>query len=650
MRWALVLSLSVLGCRPPVQLGGVLVKITLEPGTPILCVEVTAQTLDERVVETVAVPTGNKSELSIGVAENERLAGRARITVKGFTDASCRGIAAIQLPAQESAFIPDPLSSPLFFTFRGSADGGTDAGLLVDAGMTDAGARVDAGVDAGTDAGPPCDLSTCFSANECERATCSDAGVCERGLRMAGAPCDAGLCSAAGQCLPPNACTPGQPCDPMLPCTSTGICSTAGACVPSFTSCTVPACQRRIANAMQCAPDGGCPVETDPNTRGDSCGPDQVCYANGLCRPILDSSNVDAWRAPWPTSPLEFQGPCRYVWNTTPGAVGDPLPAGGGLCTWPVGARPVLAANQTGNGPQVVVFTASSLRVAPNAEVQFVGRRAVVMQIHGDALIEGFINLRPIDETLPGAGADSTACQQGQGSVGNQGDREGGGGGGFREAGGSGGRIGNNGGSSNGNDTLTPLRGGCSGGAGIAAADGGLAGGALQLSVLGTLRIVDGGTIAAPGLGGPGGLPNRPGSGGGSGGAILLQARSLVLSNAYVTANGGSGGQGGNGSVPTGPRPGNSGLAGALQSAQVASGGQGGNCCGGLGGAGGAGTTRPTGGADGDTSGNNTPSGGGGGGSQGRIRLEVVRAGGTCTLDQPVISPTPSQGSFTMCL
>ena len=101
----------------------------------------------------------------------------------------------------------------------------------------------------------------------------------------------------------------------------------------------------------------------------------------------------------------------------------------------------------------------------------------------------------------------------------------------------------------NGLAELMPLRGGCAGGAGgdnvLRLAPGG---GALQVSAFGKLTVSS--VVTAPGRGGMGGPGNVlkaiAGNGGGSGGAILLEARTIDLtSSASVTANGGGGGEGG---------------------------------------------------------------------------------------------------------
>jgi len=96
--------------------------------------------------------------------------------------------------------------------------------------------------------------------------------------------------------------------------------------------------------------------------------------------------------------------------------------------------------------------------------------------------------------------------------------------------------------------SLTPLRGGCAGGRGESldtstAYHGGSGGGAVQLSVAGTLTVGAGGIVSAGGGGGTVIGRRGSGSGGGSGGAILLEATLVDISAAAgIRAHGGSGG------------------------------------------------------------------------------------------------------------
>lgn len=655
-RPALLVAVLLVGaCKPPERLGGMRVVVTVDEGSNVACVEVVAQALETNTVLSGQADVAGRPVLHVGIAETASLTGRLRITVKGYATPGCTGLPFITLPAQESELGPPPFEAPLEFRFpRQARDGGVPMDAGVDAGTPDAGTPDAGEPDAGEpDAGPidagVCDLTNCSTTEACQFATCLANGTCDRGNRMSSTACDGGLCSG-GRCVPMTGCAPQQPCDAGLSCTSDGVCSDAGVCLPTYASCVAPPCLRSL---NLCASDGGCAFEVDPTLVTTSCGGLNVCYANGECQPFLRADNVQAARLPWPTRPLVFAndgGACTYGWDTSPGDAGAALipPAAGVTCPWPAQLQPTALSQQL-SGPEVIVFSGTRLRIEPNVTLRFVGRRPVAMLVHGDADLEGLINLRPINRLLPGAGADSSLCV----ASGNGGAAEGGGGGGFLDDGGSGGRSPTpNGGSANGTDTLRPLRGGCSGGLGFMGVDAGVGGGGLQLTVRGTLRLLDGG-IASPGLGGPGGLTSgsaaTAGGGGGSGGAILLQASTVIGLNAFLTANGGGGGEGGTRQGSTNA-PGRSGADGSLDRRAVAGGGSGGNCCGGNGGHGGAGTSLPDAGTAGTTGSGNTPAGGGGGGSRGRIRIDTP-PGGSCTLTETLISPDVNvEGPNTSCM
>ncbi|MDP3234540.1 MAG: hypothetical protein Q8N26_17305 [Myxococcales bacterium] len=649
-RPALLVAVLLIGaCKPPELLGGMRLVVTVDDSS-VACVEVVAQALDTNTVLTGQTDVDGRPELHVGIGETASLTGRLRVTVKGYATPGCTGLPFITLPAQEAELGPPPFEMPLQFRFpRQARDGGMPMDAGVDAGTPDAG-EPDAGEpDAGIIDAGVCDLTNCSTTEACQFATCLSNGTCERGDRTSSTPCDGGLCSG-GRCVPMTGCAPQQACDAGLSCTRDGVCSDAGVCLPTYASCVAPPCLRSL---NVCASDGGCAFAVDPTLIGTACAASNVCYANGECQPLLRADNVRAARLPWPTRPLLFVnggGACTYGWDTSPGDAGAPLvpPMAGVTCPWPAQLQPT-ALSQELSGPEVIVFSGTQLRIEPNVTLRFVGRRPVAMLVHGDADLEGLINLRPINRFFPGAGADSALCGVG----GTGGTTEGGGGGGFLDQGGTGGRSAtSNGGAGNGTDTMRPLRGGCSGGLGFMGVDAGVGGGGFQLTVRGTLRLIDAG-IAAPGLGGPGGLiagnAATAGGGGGSGGAILLQAASVIGLNAFLTANGGGGGEGGTRQGTTNS-PGNRGADGALRSTAVAAGGTGANCCGGVGGPGGAGTSPPDGGTSGTTGGGNNPAGGGGGGSRGRIRIDTP-SGGSCTLTQTLISPDVTlEGSNTTCI
>jgi hypothetical protein len=228
-----------------------------------------------------------------------------------------------------------------------------------------------------------------------------------------------------------------------------------------------------------------------------------------------------------------------------------------GSCSVPL---QVVEITQPG-GVDAVVIPVKSLTINGGTALHLVGNRPVIFAVFGDAEIGGRLDANAM-RAAPGAGGN-LACTTGTGANGtdqiatNPNNKGGGGGGGgaFGTNGASGGTGGwasatAAGGTPEGEPTLIPLRGGCAGGRGgfgSAAGSGnvgGPGGGALQVSTAGVLRV--GGVIAAAGGGGQRGMLQQDGAGGGgSGGAVLLEGRSVNLSDAvWLTANGGGGGGG----------------------------------------------------------------------------------------------------------
>jgi hypothetical protein len=289
--------------------------------------------------------------------------------------------------------------------------------------------------------------------------------------------------------------------------------------------------------------------------------------------------------------------------------------------------------------------------------LNLVGSHPVIIAVYGNSTISGQLR-GDGNKDVVGPGADTAACgtstgSAGQGSTSSSIGGGGGAGGSFGTPGAAGGNGGNhNGGNGNGaaasmpggNATLSPLRGGCSGGKGgdSSIAAGGAAGGgggAVQLSVSGTLTVS--GFIAVGGGGGRAGNQKAGGGGGGSGGGILLQGDTVnVKATARVGANGAAGGQGGD-DINTG----NDGDEAASLDPTAAP--NGGNNTGVLGGPGGNGAYLTTASTAGTGFGGSVDYGGGGGGAgQGRIRID---AHVMCTITNgSVISPA-SHGSGAGC-
>jgi hypothetical protein len=357
--------------------------------------------------------------------------------------------------------------------------------------------------------------------------------------------------------------------------------------------------------------------------------------ADGKLRNGCEASAGFGWR----TSNVDLQGGTVTTASTLALVVDcdAKITLGGGslgpvtICNQQI--QPMLM-SQRGGGPEVVVFPMRSLRVDMGKKLSFGGPRPVVLAVGGDAEIAGELDVSAAGVT-PGAGG-SFACGAGQGGDGVIDDGEdtsgGGGGGGFGTPGAAGGDS-NSGTIARGGpggtamaSALSPLRGGCTGGAGAKGGNGdggppGAGGGALQLSVSGTLRVS--GAVAAAGGGGRSHDEyGDGGGGGGSGGALLLEATRLeLIAGGWLTANGGGGGQGGLSTT-------NSGADGAHASAAVAPGGAGA----GMGGDGAAAMAEATPGSVPTACNSLDCGGGGGGGGVGRIVLyaaDCELAGGT---------------------
>ncbi len=324
---------------------------------------------------------------------------------------------------------------------------------------------------------------------------------------------------------------------------------------------------------------------------------------------------------------------------------GSPTPLPGGIVV------------QAG-GPMVRVISARSLRIDAGAMVRITGSRPVIFVVHGDALIDGVLDVSArVDSagstSTPGPGGnDPTLCASATGGAGQSSSGTGGGGGGAGGAyGGDGGDGGDGQGSGHGakgtkgaktsDPLLVPLRGGCAGGKGgddsVGAIDeGGRAGdggGALEITARGT--IVIGGSVMANGSSGAAGGGITPvragGGGGGAGGALLLDGETITLRpTATLCANGGGGGEGGQlastsspGAAPTCTTA--RALGGAIQP-DAGDGGDGGA---------GAGVN-----ATGATNGASNAGGGGGGGGAGRTRFRG-RAQAATIDAAATVSPLP---------
>jgi hypothetical protein len=460
-----------------------------------------------------------------------------------------------------------------------------------------------------------------------------------------------GYCNAAGACVVPTLevnCADGldddgngqadcldpscqsKPCDDQNACTTGETCSAAGQCQPaSVKECPPPA--NACVAAGVCEPaTGDCSYAT---RAGQSCD-GGFCNLSARCEPgypytptnFLPSDVVKA-----AADPVTLD--CgSSVFDSTPGSL---IPFNG----WCGEDQPTPVQLVQDGGVPVVVLAFNGLTVAGGSSLQLKGSRPVILAVFGDAVINGRLSASSAGLEA-GAGGSATACGAAAGAPG-LGPRGGGGaGGGFGTAGAAGGSgdgqpdAGGPSSGTIGNEDLDPLRGGCSGGNGASgissteATAGGVGGGALQLSVTGTLTIE--GRVSASGGGGRGATQVRAGAGGGgSGGAILLEASTLHIGgSARITANGGAGG-GGN-------QDGKAGSNGAdgREDTNPASGGSADSPAG-EGGDGSTRTSLPAPGEDG-TSANN--GGGGGGGGLGRTVIRAL----TCSMeDGATFSPAP---------
>jgi hypothetical protein len=377
-------------------------------------------------------------------------------------------------------------------------------------------------------------------------------------------------------------------------------------CMLAGLACTVAACSFH---------DGVVPG--DGTMTGDGSG---SAIDGGPCV-SWQALNVDPCAAPLGTpAPLQLS-PGVYTLNAD-----DATVTGDASLTLP-GALVVQA-----NGPMARVINVTSLDIAANANVLVTGTHPVIFVVHGDAAIAGSLiaSARTDADTatkVAGPGGDgATACAIGVadsgGGTSGMGGGGGGGGGGYGDDGADGtdgsdpshGAHGGHG-KANGVAAITPLRGGCPGGAGGAdAVVGGPAqgrgGGALEITALGTISVT--GTLAAGGSGGATfSGTHTGGGGGGAGGAILLDGdTAIVLDTAKLCANGGGGGEGGQIlSTSAGGQPAACAPLPALGGAINGDGGDGGD-------GGYAGTAAVKGGPA-----KNGAGGGGGGGSFGRIRV-----------------------------
>ena len=487
-------------------------------------------------------------------------------------------------------------------------------------------------LNAGTtcDDGSPCTLSDkCNASGAC-------VGTAKACNTPGGNPCIAsqGSCiEADGGCAYPSL-DAGTPCSDGNDCSHTDQCNT-GTCSGTAYTCPAPNECQQPGNA--CAGDGGCLYTVDTSKNGQSCtlgsGVSGTCVTGlGKCSsfPYVPSNFDPDALSPTQISSLPlviFKCSATFdsthqTWSLEDGCSEAP-------------AAPNMRLHQQPGGPQVVILSMKQLDIESGKTLTLVGDKPVIFAVYGNSTLTGRILANATSQT-PGIGGN-TGCgtQAGQDGVLASGEVGGGGGGGGGHAntGASGGRGSSNASSGGpgglavtGTPALVPLIGGCPGGRGGTNRSGtvglgGAGGGAVQLSVSGTLQVKDVVTVSGGGgKGGEGTADEAAGAGGGgSGGGLLLEANSLdIASSARLTANGGGGGEGGKTPAIKGADGADGSTTGNTQAAGGATSGNG------AGGDGGAGSTANN--AQGGGTGGGTTGAGGGGGASGRIRLVATKS------------------------
>ncbi|WNG29297.1 hypothetical protein F0U62_38870 [Cystobacter fuscus] len=481
----------------------------------------------------------------------------------------------------------------------------------------------------------------CFTGATCSQET----GLCVPIRKQCAAPTntclEAGVCNdTSGNCeYPPKQASVS--CDDNQSCTTGDACNGSGVCQGTALPCTPSSNCVRLTGI--CTAQGSCLEEPDPSKVNAACTL-AGGTGNGVCRV------ADGKCSRFPYVPSNFDPDAIFTENLPSLTTTCNVTFDSTTLSWSDGnciSNPPTPIELT-QGSGMVLFALSRLEVS--AELRLVGNRPVIFAVYGDATLNSYI-LANGSATVPGAGGSlDSVCKdarRGRGGVSSASVGGGGGGAGGGTAGAAGAKgsvndaLPGDGGSAGGN-VFVPLVGGCSGGSGGGnneAGQGGVGGGAVQISVAGTLTVNQ--RVSASGGGGRGGqgLPNGPaggGGGGGSGGQVLLEAHQLNLSNSSrLTANGGGGGEGG-GYLSTTTRNGRGGGDGLVDSANQAAGGGDDAPFGGDGGKGGSRNGPPGAGNSGTSSGGGG-GGGGGGGAAGHIRLRSVRP---CSINgAAVISP-----------
>ena len=301
---------------------------------------------------------------------------------------------------------------------------------------------------------------------------------------------------------------------------------------------------------------------------------------------------------------------------------------------------PDCAQDAVGSSASYCILAGTSITIAARQTLSAHGSRPLVLMSSGAITVTGTIDVAGHLTGMPqvtGPGvppATGPLCAPATAAI----KAGGGSGGSFGSIGGRGGAdappTSNPGGVPPSPITLTTLRGGCSGEAGLdfeGAAGGaaGAGGGAVALLAVTTIQIE--GVINASGGGGGGSTNhNRGGGGGGAGGMIVIDAPMVTgMGDAAIFANGGSGGEGNGGLI------GRDGNDAPMDPNTAAAGGAGGSS----GGDGGSGANKDAqGGHAAGPGGDGTSAAGGGGGGGGVGVIKLYRAASL----PGKVSPPPS--------
>lgn len=407
-------------------------------------------------------------------------------------------------------------------------------------------------------------------------------------------------------------------CNDNNACTTTDRCDGDGGCVGQPITCTAPS---QCHAVLGCAVDAGCQFMVRTGAACDA-GIAGTCSPTGTCTPTSQfgyvPSNFTESQLPVVTAPA-LNITCDASLNTSSNSPSLSAPC---VATQP--AMAILTSPLPGV-PEYLLVESGPFSLSAGSTLTITGTRPVIFAVLGSANISGRVRARnpmqpSLCTSLMGTGANGQSLGAGSGGGGHS--TVGGNGGTNMGAGAQGGRI-------YGAANVIPLLSGCSGGG---TNTGGAGGGAIQISARDDVMI--NGFIAAVGAGGASGTFLEVPGGGGSGGSILLEGRSVMLLNgSFLSTNGGGGAEG----TPLSGSGGVDGADGNETSSMPAPGGAGTSSAG-NGGNGGSGLAPPQAGfASSGSAGH-----GSGGGAAGRIRLNATAS---CQMNGGISPPATSNGA-----